>query len=740
MPELYAKIDTPRGWTGELDRHPCQQVLLHGNQWQETTKKTNKMHDSSGWGNHGVVQGWHSDSLSDTPWVQSIQLNLDTTGKVPYRRGMWPMDGKGSFAVCAWVLSGYTVGDVPLIGNKFSGNTEDRLFEVYSSRVSGTANPYLCATLYSKEDGTAASLRVKSMELTPYVWTLICLSVNYDTNIAKLEFYKMSGGGGSDTISLTPSLRSKLNLTPRCSFVLGGGHFGATFEEVVLYNPIPAGPSPMELSLACKDATGGANPPRINIVFSQLDSQEPNAMDGGSDNLPVGRAAPSSVAVIGESSAEFATRWVPLKRFPAVPGARILVEGKDVKVGARTTDALDRLFNSTFSFSVNNKGYPTVTVSNANKDKWIQFKVVYKNRSGYVDSLHVVRDHNNDYFASTHLPKNHPVPAFQQSPILVHTKDGGLILEEELLRCITVDTDDLESTLEFDLPLWHPKSERINLEDRIEFRDRLYVVRAVTRKDSSAEPKLKVYCERSWYDLLYAGEISKLDWGLTAEESAMLILADCEWSLGMVDDPTAQHRWKLPAATTRVGALKELAKQYHLELSINEHDKIIHLLKQAGRDAGVTFFYEKEVATATRQVDTTNLLTRIYGINEIDGDISPVNNGVPYLEDKTWSQTVRQMTYHFSGAQTPAAMKAFMQTYLKTRSQPRISYEFELAALGNRFAPDQAFEVNDWVAVRDENLNQIVKTKVVEAHIDWINLDSSRVTLDSKLDTLSTKI
>ena len=416
------------------------------------------------------------------------------------------------------------------------------------------------------------------------------------------------------------------------------------------------------------------------------------------------------------------------------------MEGENVRIGAKTTDALDRVFNTTFTFSTNNQGYPTLSVGNPSIDKWVQFMVVYKNRAGYIDSLHVVQDHNNGYFSEDSLPRSKPVPAFTESPLKVLTKDGGLILDEELLRCVTTDTEDLESTLEFDLPLNSAKGARIGLEDRVEFRNRVYVVRAIIQQDSSAEPKYKVYCERLWYDLLYAGEINKTHWGLIAEECAMLILADCDWGLGIVEEPKAQHQWQLTTHTTRIGALKELAKQYQLEISIDEHNKLVHLLKRAGRDSGVTFLYERDVATATRQMDTTNLLTRIYGLNEIDGDISPVNNGVPYLEDHTWSPTVRQMTYHFAGAQTPEAMKAYLKTYLEARAKPKISYEFELTALGSRQAAEQAFEVGDLVEVRDENLNRIIKSKVVETHMDWIDLDSSRVVLDSKLDTLSTKI
>lgn len=737
MPELYAKINTPRGWTGELDRNSCQQFLLHGNQWQETQKSTNQLHDSSGRGNHGVIDGWKSSAVIYTPWGRSYQFDAGATGQVPYRRGMWPVGGKGSFAISAWVHSSFSVGDVPIFTNEFSGYSENRLFSVYSSRATGHNQPYLCAALYSDNNSVAAVLRVSSMELRPYTWTLITFSIDYDAEVALLQHYAVSGGGSSARLNIA-GIKSQLNLSPKCPLVLGGDHFGTIFEELVLYSPIPMRSSPMELGLACKDATGGANPQRIQIVHSPLDAREHNAIDVGG-SAPVGRATPSPEALIGTTSGEFATRWVPLKKFPPVPGARILVEGENVRIGSRTTDALDRVFNTTFEFSTNNQGYPTLA-NPPSIAKWVQFMVVYKNRAGYIDSIHVVQDHNNGYFSESSLPRSKPVPAFTESSLKVLTKDGGLILDEELLRCVTTDTEDLESTLEFDLPLNSAKGARIGLEDRVEFRGRVYVVRAIIRKDSIAEPRYKVYCERLWYDLLYAGEISKTHWGLIAEECAMLILADCDWGLGIVEDPKAQHPWQLSTTTTCIGALKELAKQYQLEISIDEHNKLVHLLKRAGRDSGVTFLYDRDVATATRQMDTTNLLTRIYGLNEIDGDISPVNNGVPYLEDHTWSPDVRQMTYHFAGAQTPEAMKAYLKTYLETRAKPKISYEFELTALGSRQAAEQAFEVGDLVEVRDENLNRIIKSKVVETRMDWIDLDSSRVVLDSKLDTLSTKI
>lgn len=739
MPETYAKVSTPGDWTGELDRHPCQQVLLHMNYWKETNKSTQVMVDSSGKNRHGKVLGWGSSSGEvGSKWGSALSLNKGVKGYVPYSRGLWPLNHQGSFLVGCWVSCNWPVGMVDIFTTQDFGYTRGRFFKMYARRVDASSKTYLQADLYDKNDDSFAWLNVSNRDLPANSWVWVGLEINFDKRSATLWSYGQTGWVGSATrenLDLT-----KLDPDPICPLMIGGiSSTPIAYDEVVVYHPVPQDIDVSVVALAGAEATGASNPTPVTIVRPEIDAKEPGTADSHDESAGIGRIAPSENMKI---PGEIITRWVPLSpKVRQINGGLVVTNGKDVEVSYRTTHNVAQYFaNLPWLRQVDEKG--RLVISGVPQwDKYIQFKIKFLKGSAYLDGIYVTSTHNNNNFTENDLPRSRAVPGFSQSPVIVDTTSGGVILDEELIGCVTVDTDEMESTLEFDLPLYHEKSGEIQIERPVHFREREYVVRGITTQDSAFEPKLKVYCERLWYDLLYAGQINTRSWNVSPEECALIMLAGTDWGCGRIEDPeSGPHHWTLTEPTTILGGLKALAKQYHLELSLDDKHKMVHLLKRAGRDSGVTAMYHKDVATVRRRLDTTSLVTRIYGVDELGGDISPVNNGVPYLEDTTWTTAKRQAVYNFSGVQSPSAMKNFLQTYLNARSKPYISYEFDLVALQERVSPEETFEVFDQISILDENLRQIVRTQVVEMRMDWCSPDASKVVLSNKLRTLGTTI
>lgn len=310
-----------------------------------------------------------------------------------------------------------------------------------------------------------------------------------------------------------------------------------------------------------------------------------------------------------------------------------------------------------------------------------------------------------------------------------------MFLQDTLLRCKTLDTDSNESTLTFALSLADPKATQIEAEMPVVFKGRRYVARGITTTKSRRTNEVEVYCERLWYDLLYAGQIEAQTWTTTAFGAMTSLLADTGWFVGQVDS-TAVLGWENDSGTV-LGVLKQVASVYGGDLVFDDVNKFVHLLNQGGRDRGTYFSYERGISTAEKREDTTNLVTRIYGRNADGLTIAPANNGVPYVEDYTWTDEVRESTYDFKSGMTPQAMLRFLNAFIADRAKPTLSYQYEVAGLVDRVDEVDRFEVLDIVFVMDEDYAQSVKSRVVQLNIDWVDLRKSKITLSSKLRSLA---
>lgn len=335
-------------------------------------------------------------------------------------------------------------------------------------------------------------------------------------------------------------------------------------------------------------------------------------------------------------------------------------------------------------------------------------------------------------------PSTQPIPPFEMSPLIAVGDTGGVMLNGSLLTCVTRDTEKNESTLEFTLNLDDPKVKHLFTEMEITFRGRTYYIRTLDFEGNtrSGNSTVKVYAERSWYDLLYSGKLGGLDWELADVETCLkTILADTKWSVGNVDR-TLPATWKMSDGTA-LAQVNQVGETYGLQPVFEEDTKKVHLLQNPGRDRGTTFTYYKDVTKSSRRIDTTGLITRIYGQSKDGVTISSVNGGLPYLEDYSYSTDLRIAYYDFKEGISPSDMKRLMEAYLFMRAKPVISYEFELSGLGERTDEIERFDIFDTVFIMDEDYASSVRSRVVGLTIDWINQYKSKIELGNSLASLA---
>jgi len=362
---------------------------------------------------------------------------------------------------------------------------------------------------------------------------------------------------------------------------------------------------------------------------------------------------------------------------------------------------------------------------------WIQYEVTLATLDSYIDEILL----STAPPATPPLPSTLPVEPFSLDPLLVVPSGGGVLLQDTLLACRTLDNSSNESTLTFALSMGDPKARTIEAEMPVRFKGRNYVARSVTTTKSRGKAIAEVYCERIWYDLLYAGEIAQQTWSMTAAEAITTVLAGTDWYVGQVD-PIGVLGWENDKGTV-LGVLQQIAKIYGGDLVFDDKNKFVHLLDQGGRDRGTYFDYVKGITSAQKREDTTSLVTRIYGRNADGLTIAPANGGVEYVEDFTWTTQVRESTYDFKSGMTPQAMLRFLNAFIADRAKPQLSYEYQVAGLVDRVDEVDRFEVLDIVFVMDEDYAQSVKNRVVQLEIDYVDLRNSKITLANKLRSLA---
>lgn len=693
---VYSRATSRGDWTGEWDADAVTQLLLRMGSFVGTGDPRDTP-DSSGKDREAYVVNYAGTSAAAVPtrWGTGIRLNETSLAehsyvRVPYTAGMWP--SSGSLMVGTWYSGKNDQTWNPVLSTRATPG-KSPLFHLAVNNT-GTQN-LLNYRLYSASGAELVNSYITTYSLSANTWYWIGIEI--DLTLGTYTVHIVGLDGTSASVSGTAS---GMNASCEAHLDVAYGPDGywsrCTVDEVVLVSPW--------------SGNAGQWAKRSALADGALEAT------GADTSTVVGRLAVRETATLPV-----------VAHTRAMPGAwgtdtpQITVNGQGATVRYRTSSNLT-------SWSGWKNLSSIETEPNA---AWIQYEVTLSASDSYVDEILL----STAPPATPPLPNTLPVQPFSLDPLLVVPSGGGVFLQDTLLACKTLDTDSNESTLTFTLSLADPKATLIEPEMPVVFKGRHYVARSLTTTKSGTRAQVEVYCERNWYNLLYAGQIDAQTWTGTAFDAMTAVLAGTDWYVGQVD-PGQTLGWESESSTV-LGTLKQIAKVYGGDLVFDDVNHFVHLLDQGGRDRGTYFDYDKGIKSATKQVDTTNLVTRIYGRNADGLTIAPANGGVDYIEDFTWTDEVRVSVYDFKSGMTPHAMMRFLQAFLADRAKPTISYEYEVSGLVDRIDEIDRFEVLDIIFVMDEDYSQSVKSRVVQLEIDWVDLRKSKITLANKLRSLA---
>lgn len=249
--------------------------------------------------------------------------------------------------------------------------------------------------------------------------------------------------------------------------------------------------------------------------------------------------------------------------------------------------------------------------------------------------------------------------------------------------------------------------------DRIIFLDsnaslREFIITSPKEERSTSEATTSLVCRGS------LGELeSKVFSMLTMQNTtATLVLKNLlgatRWSVGTVESTAKKNvQWMY---TNTLDSLLSLASQFsqRIETELTSEDgfkitkRVVNLKREDAANDPIKhrFEYGANLASVSRTVDASNIVTRLfpYGKKQGDSDTSPrvsiesVNDGSLFLEntDATekygiWDGTTVQPLDGiklWDNIEDPAQLKTFAQLELNSRSKPQETFKASVAALG----------------------------------------------------------
>jgi len=323
-------------------------------------------------------------------------------------------------------------------------------------------------------------------------------------------------------------------------------------------------------------------------------------------------------------------------------------------------------------------------------------------------------------------------PQYPRTPILVGEGGSTEAIIDASAATVVKEVNG-EHSLEFSLPVKHPRAGLIVNEQPVELAGELYRIRRVTTSRSKRAPSLDVYCEAKFYDLAYAGTVPAIEYLQAAAGTAMEdALKGTGWTLGAVTVVTRRTYTTEPSSP--LAMLRTIQEQHGGDLLFDGNAQTVSLVARSGRDAGVAFLYGRGLSESKRVVDTTSLVTRIIPRNADGVGIESVNGGIPWIEDYSYTREIRTATYDFQAGASPFTMLSMASATLANRSKPSYSYEFTVADLSHLSGqPVDAFDVGDIVTVVDQQLGIRETQRVLKVEHDVMRPWASKVTLSGKL-------
>ncbi|MGG3737245.1 phage tail spike protein [Aeribacillus pallidus] len=294
--------------------------------------------------------------------------------------------------------------------------------------------------------------------------------------------------------------------------------------------------------------------------------------------------------------------------------------------------------------------------------------------------------------------------------------------------------------LTFRLPWKDKKRVYLKNENLVQLVNSFYIIRRVSVRRSGFSPaEIEVYAEALWYDLQFAEPVSKARWeSATPAEIISDLLDGTGWSVGNVTI-TRQRTLELEEGiTNRLKGLSELPDLFGGELHFNTDTMTVDFTEPIGRKSGASIVYSKNLEEVEAIYDTEELVTRLYLYGKNNMTIEDANNGIPYLEDFSYTNKVRVKVIKDERFTNPFHLKEKGEDALKVLARPRSSYILKAADLSALSGlSHEEFFLGDEIMVYDKELEIDVSVRIMRWKYNVVEPWNTELQLESKQPSLT---
>ena len=162
----------------------------------------------------------------------------------------------------------------------------------------------------------------------------------------------------------------------------------------------------------------------------------------------------------------------------------------------------------------------------------------------------------------------------------------------------------------------------------------------------------------------------------------------------------------------------KIINEFDYEVDFNNKTKVLTIAEELGEDKGTYFHNELNLKSLTQKSDTYDLITRLYPTGYDGLGIETINGGIPYVENKTYTDKLIVGFWNDGRYQIKERLKEEAEKRLEKFSKPLRSYEIDVLDLSSKPEYEHlSFNKGDTITIIDNNEMIREKQRIVKKEI-----------------------
>lgn len=299
------------------------------------------------------------------------------------------------------------------------------------------------------------------------------------------------------------------------------------------------------------------------------------------------------------------------------------------------------------------------------------------------------------------------------------------ILESPISPVITAELGGI-GELTFSVPSTY---KHLELEGYIQVEnDHEYVIKEIVTHGTNRE----IYCMLNIEEIVGMAWSTFISKNQDVYKTAIQILNGTGWRV-VNNSTTKETRNLYGKATNSYNLLQLMCTVFNVEFTFDTHEKTVYIVDRVGNDCGTYFINDLNLKQLNIDTHTHKYITRVIPIGKDGLQITSVNNGRNYLENKTYCDKNIYGIWQSDKHDDPAKLKADAQRFLDEMAIPYETYEVlvdDLYAL--RGYDEFRYELGDVVTIIDGVTETKIKQRVIQRTYNLQEPDKDTIHIANK--------